>query len=124
MGTVEAITPHYLLVAIVTLAGTTLAYAAIDSVCSLPPLYNSALYSCMCVQGQLEVNPGTFSLVRVGQKVVTAVHSPASMEGGKQRGPPIVVVTSTRVSGSREGQKDLSKPSYMEVQPGDIISVM
>lgn len=46
--------------------------------------------------------------------------------GGKQKGPPIVVVTNTRVStsGSNDNGRSSSKLSYMEVQPGDIINVM
>lgn len=52
------------------------------------------------------------------------VHCTTSVLGGKQKGPPIVVVTNTRVSGSNDNGRSSSKLSYMEVQPGDIINVM
>ena len=56
--------------------------------------------------------------------VSPSLPSPASMMNGKQKGPPVVVVTSTQVSEERKGLRATSAPSFMEVKPGDIISVM
>ena len=50
--------------------------------------------------------------------------SPASELSGERSGPPIVVVTGTRVRSSKEPRGAHSKPSYMSVQTGDIINVM
>ena len=56
--------------------------------------------------------------------ISTYLSSPASVSGGKQQGPPIVVVTSTRVSETKAVWEASSKPSFLDVKPGDVISVM
>lgn len=53
-----------------------------------------------------------------------SLSSPASTMNGKQKGPPVVVVTSTQVSEEKKGLRATSAPSFMEVKPGDIINVM
>ena len=150
VATVELMTPHYLLVALNTLSGSLLAYAATDSVSGgttsprLPPFVAFTLLFfplSSSVQGQLEVPNASYSHIKIGQKVTVNVHrycvsifydvmmtsllsSPASESFGKRNGPPIVVVTGTRVSGSKESRGTAPRPSYMNVKPGDIIDVM
>ena len=62
---------------------------------------------CVCVHVMIEI-----------------LFSSAADIGGKPSGLPIVVVTGTRVNNSKETQRSQTKPSYMNVDTGDIIDVM
>ena len=75
MATVELMRPQYLLVAVSTLSGTLLAYAATDSVSggvSLSPPHLTFYLSLL--QGQLEVLNASYTNLKIGQKVTTTVY--------------------------------------------------
>ena len=141
----EHITPNYLVVAVTTTGDTIPAYAAMDSVSIFISLSSpTQLLSLSPAQGQLGVLSLPYKHLKVGQKVTTTVYrsdraiidgcdvmrchmmslSVTSLVRGEQTGPPIVVVTSTRATGSKHMLGDLSKPFYMDVSPGDVIDVM
>lgn len=54
---------------------------------------------------------------------VSSVKREATGVKGEQNPPPIVAPNAP-MRGSKEVQKDSTKPAYMAVQPGDIIDVM